>query len=126
LVRVRYGPLDGGAATGSPLGAAARAQLGAHRVAVQEDGGKWLFYGADAYFYRGEIGGEHYACTPGLRGYQRLMQVDAAARLTNLERLRRLDVEHRDEIRIFCAHDVVEYELLAGRSHQTMLSKGLA
>ncbi|WP_242095736.1 MBL fold metallo-hydrolase [Sphingomonas sp. CROZ-RG-20F-R02-07] len=92
-------------------------------VAVREDGGKWLLYAADAYFYRGEIGGEHYACTPGLRGYQRLMQVDAASRLTNLERLRQLQLEHGEEVRIFCAHDVVEYELLAGRSYKASPSR---
>ena len=89
-------------------------------VAVQEDDGKWLLYAADAYFYRGEIGGEDYACPPGLRGYQRLMQVDAAARLTNLDRLRQLALDHADEVRIFCAHDVVEFELLAGRSYQAV------
>ena len=87
-------------------------------VAVQEDGGKWLLYAADAYFFRGEIGSERYECPPGLRGYQRLMQVDAAARRTNLDRVRQLSLDHADEVRIFCAHDVVEFELLAGRSHE--------
>jgi glyoxylase-like metal-dependent hydrolase (beta-lactamase superfamily II) len=86
-------------------------------VAVQEAGGKWLFYAADAYFYRGEIGDEHYACPPGLRGYQRLMNVDATARLANLARVRQLSLDHADEVRIFCAHDVVEFELLAGRRY---------
>ena len=85
-------------------------------VAVQEEGGKWLFYAGDAYFYRGEVGGD-YSCPPGLRGYQRLMNVDAAARLKNLERVRHLSVAHGNEVRVFCAHDVVEYELLAGRRH---------
>ena len=84
-------------------------------VAVQEDGGKWLLYAADAYFFRGEIGGDEYECPPGLRGYQKLMEVDRAARLANLQRLRRLASDHGDEVRIFCAHDVVEYELLASR-----------
>jgi glyoxylase-like metal-dependent hydrolase (beta-lactamase superfamily II) len=81
-------------------------------VAVREDGGKWLFYAADAYFFRGELGAT-YRCPPGLRGYQRLMEVDRAARLGNQSRLRGLQREHGDEVRIFCAHDAVEFDLLA-------------
>ncbi|HEU0044197.1 MBL fold metallo-hydrolase [Sphingomonas sp.] len=86
-------------------------------VAVQEDGGKWLFYAADAYFHHAEIGHERYECPPGLRGYQHLMNVDAAARLQNQQRVRRLSLDHGDEVRIFCAHDVLEFELLAGRRY---------
>lgn len=86
-------------------------------VAVREDGGKWLFYAADAYFFRGEIGSERYQCPPGLRGYQRLMNVDATARIANQQRVRRLSIEHANDLRIFCAHDPVEFELLAGRRH---------
>jgi glyoxylase-like metal-dependent hydrolase (beta-lactamase superfamily II) len=82
-------------------------------VAIRRPDG-WLFYAADAYFYRGEIGAETYECTPGLRGYQRLMEVDRAARLANQARLRRLSLDHGGEVRIFCAHDPIEFELLAG------------
>lgn len=82
-------------------------------VAVRQDGGGWLLHAADAYFYRGEIGDERYACPPGLRGYQRMMEVDRAARLENQRRLRALSIEHGDEVRIFCAHDAVEFDLLA-------------
>lgn len=80
-------------------------------VAVREPGG-WLFYAADAYFHHGEIG-DPYACPPGLRGYQKLMEVDRAARLANQKRLRELARDHGDAIRIFCAHDAVEFELLS-------------
>ena len=82
-------------------------------VAVRDEGGGWLLHAADAYFYRGEIG-EPYECTPALRGYQRLMEVDRAARLANQQRLRALAREHGGEVRIFCAHDAVEFALLAG------------
>lgn len=75
----------------------------------------WLLYASDAYFYRGEIGAERYECTPALRGYQRLMEVDRSARLENQRRLRQLSLNHGDEVRIFCAHDPVEFALLAGR-----------
>jgi glyoxylase-like metal-dependent hydrolase (beta-lactamase superfamily II) len=84
-------------------------------VAVREDDGRWLLYAADAYFHHAEVGGPARECPPGLRGYQRLMNVDAGARRANQERLRRLSVEHGDELRIFCAHDVVEFEALAAR-----------
>jgi glyoxylase-like metal-dependent hydrolase (beta-lactamase superfamily II) len=83
-------------------------------VAVREDDGNWLLHAADAYFYRGEIGSETYRCPPGLRGYQRLMEVDRKARLSNQARLRRLSLD-RSDVRIFCAHDAVEFELLAGK-----------
>lgn len=82
-------------------------------VAVREPSGNWLLHAADAYFYRGEIGSQTYECTPGLRGYQMMMEVDRNARLTNQRRLRDLSLRHAGEVRIFCAHDAVEFELLA-------------
>lgn len=84
-------------------------------VAVKEDSGGWLLHAADAYFYRGEIGAETYECTPGLRGYQALMEVDRSARINNQRKLRRLSIDHAGDVRIFCAHDVVEFELLSGQ-----------
>jgi glyoxylase-like metal-dependent hydrolase (beta-lactamase superfamily II) len=73
----------------------------------------WLFYAADAYFYRGEIGAERYDCPPGLRGYQALMEVDRAARIRNQQRVRELALAHGGEVRIFCAHDAREFEILS-------------
>jgi len=84
-------------------------------VAIQEDDGQWLLHAGDAYFYRGEVGSEDYHCPPGLRGYQKLMEVDRVARLANQRRLRRLSLDHAGEVRVFCAHDAVEFELLAGQ-----------
>ncbi|MBB3589231.1 MBL fold metallo-hydrolase [Sphingomonas sp. BK481] len=83
-------------------------------IAVQEDDGRWLFYAGDAYFHHGEINGEHRTCPPGLRGYQRLMQVDADARMANQRRVHTLSTDHADAVRIFCAHDLVEFQALAG------------
>lgn len=82
-------------------------------VAIREDDGQWLLHAGDAYFYRGEIGSKDYACPPGLRAYQTMMEVDRQARLANQQRLRQLSLDHDDEVRIFCAHDVVEFELLS-------------
>lgn len=81
-------------------------------VAVRDDDGRWLLYASDAYFYRGELDPDGYRCTPGLRSYQALMEVDRGQRLLNQQRLRALAREYRNEIRIFCAHDVVEMEQL--------------
>jgi glyoxylase-like metal-dependent hydrolase (beta-lactamase superfamily II) len=78
-------------------------------IAVNTAAG-WLLHAGDAYFYRGEMRGDRRRCTPGLRAYQTMMEVERAQRLHNQERLRRLSVDHRSEVRVFCAHDHVELE----------------
>lgn len=85
-------------------------------VAIQEDSGNWLLHAGDAYFYRGEVGTGPYQCPPGMRGYQALMEVDRSARLDNQQRLRALAQTHGDELRLFCAHDPVEFDILAGQA----------
>lgn len=79
-------------------------------VAIRQDGGHWLLHAGDAYFYRGEMRQARRRCTPGLRGYQRLMEVDATARVSNQHRLRRLSIEQRQSVTVTCAHDPVEFE----------------
>jgi hypothetical protein len=69
-----------------------------------------MLHAGDAYFYRGEMRAAKRHCTPGLRGYQTMMETDRRLRLANQERLRKLSVQHQSEVRIFCAHDVVELE----------------
>ena len=88
--------------------------LGHAGVAIQRPDG-WLFYAADAYFYHEEMNLERPRCTPGLALYQTLMEKDRARRLDNQARLRDLASSH-DDVTLFCAHDVVEFERLAGRS----------
>ncbi len=78
-------------------------------VAIRRSEG-WLLHAGDAYFYRGEMRQAKRQCTPGLRGYQTMMDTDRQLRLANQERLRRLSVEHQADVRVFCAHDVVELE----------------
>ena len=85
-------------------------------VAVQEDNGAWLLHAADAYFYHGEIGLAEYHCPPGLRGYQAMMEVDRAARLANQAKLRALSMDPDARVRIFCAHDALEFATLAGQA----------
>lgn len=79
-------------------------------VAVRRDDGGWLLHAGDAYFYRGEMREAKRRCTPGLRAYQRLMEVDATSRMGNQERLRALSIERRDEVTVTCTHDPVELE----------------
>lgn len=80
-------------------------------VAVR-DGGGWLLHAGDAYFHRGEVGGDVRECSPGLRGYQRLLEVDRGQRVANQARLRALARDRDGDVRLFCAHDPVEFEML--------------
>lgn len=83
-------------------------------VAIDTDEG-WLLHAGDAYFFRGEIGSPRRRCPPGLRAYQRLMEVDRRARLRNQDRLRRLSLEQRGQVRILCGHDAVEFDRWRGQ-----------
>jgi glyoxylase-like metal-dependent hydrolase (beta-lactamase superfamily II) len=78
-------------------------------IAVQKSG-EWLLHAGDAYFYRGEVRQARRECTPGLRAYQTMMEVNRADRLRNQERLRALSIEHRDQVTMTCAHDAAEFE----------------
>jgi glyoxylase-like metal-dependent hydrolase (beta-lactamase superfamily II) len=78
-------------------------------VAIDGVGG-WMLHAGDAYFYHGEVRRPERACTPGLRFYQNLMEVDREARLANQQRLRDLSQDTRAGVRMICAHDLVEYE----------------
>lgn len=72
----------------------------------------WLLHAGDAYFYRGEMDLDDYHCTPGLRLYQNIMQVDHKMRIWNQKRLRKLNREQGGQVKIFSAHDAIEYENL--------------
>ncbi|HET6518638.1 MAG TPA: MBL fold metallo-hydrolase [Geminicoccaceae bacterium] len=85
-------------------------------VAIRDEGtggGGWRLHAGDAYFFRGEMDPNGYRCPPGLRAYQWMMEVDRRARLANQERLRALVRGHAGEVRVFCAHDPVEFETWA-------------
>jgi glyoxylase-like metal-dependent hydrolase (beta-lactamase superfamily II) len=84
-----------------------------HAGVAIDTGSDWLFYAGDAYFYRGEIGAARYECPPGMRAYQTLMEVDRAARLHNLDRVRGLSLNEGHSMRIFCAHDAKEFDILS-------------
>jgi glyoxylase-like metal-dependent hydrolase (beta-lactamase superfamily II) len=80
-------------------------------IAIRQPDG-WLLHAGDAYFYRDEMLREP-RCTPGLRAYQRMMEVNRAARLHNQQRLREM-VHARPDVRVFSAHDPVELQRLRG------------
>lgn len=85
-------------------------------IAIEGPNG-WLLNAADAYFYRNEMAESPY-CTPGLRFYQWMLEKDRRARFDNQDRLRAL--RHSDAgVQIFCSHDMVEFESLAGRAGGT-------
>jgi glyoxylase-like metal-dependent hydrolase (beta-lactamase superfamily II) len=78
-------------------------------VAVQGPEG-WRLHAGDAYFYCDEVRRPERRCTPGLRAYQRLMEVDRSARLSNQARLRELSLDRGAGVKITCAHDRTEFE----------------
>lgn len=80
-----------------------------------ERGGQWLLQTGDAYFYHAEMDVQRPHCTPGLRLYQTLMEKDRGQRLRNQDRLRALHRDHGGQVRVFCSHDPLEFEQLAGR-----------
>lgn len=83
-------------------------------VAINTSEG-WLLNAGDAYFYRHEMGVPEYHCTPGLRAYQWMMEVDRESRLHNQQRLRGLVRDRASEVQMFCSHDTVEFETFASR-----------
>jgi glyoxylase-like metal-dependent hydrolase (beta-lactamase superfamily II) len=61
-------------------------------IAVQTAEG-WLLHAGDAYFYRDEMNPSQRRCTPGMRAYQWMMEVDRTARLQNQDRLWQLSCD---------------------------------
>lgn len=84
-----------------------------HSGVAVDTGRGWLFYASDAYFFHGEVGSRRRRCPPGMRFYQRMMEVDRDARIANQSRLRKLSVDRAGEVRLFCAHDRIEFDRMA-------------
>jgi glyoxylase-like metal-dependent hydrolase (beta-lactamase superfamily II) len=75
-------------------------------VAIQTNEG-WLLHAGDAYFYHHEMDASP-RCSPGMKAYQWMMEVDREARLFNQDRLRTLVGDRSGEVRLFCSHDIEE------------------
>lgn len=82
-------------------------------VAIRADDG-WRLHAGDAFFDPREMDAKPH-CSAGLRAYQRMMDIDHAARVQNQARLRALH-QAFPEIVMFCSHDVGTFERLSGRS----------
>jgi glyoxylase-like metal-dependent hydrolase (beta-lactamase superfamily II) len=83
----------------------------------------WLLHAGDAYFYRHEMDAAQPTCTPGLRAYQWMMEVDRQARLFNQARLRQLAIDRREDVRLFCSHDAVEFKAFDRENSQRQASQ---
>lgn len=83
-------------------------------VAIKTSEG-WLLHAGDAYFYRDEMNPSKRRCTPGMRAYQWMMEVDRKARLLNQDRLHQLSRDRSQDVRLFCSHDAIEFKALAER-----------
>jgi glyoxylase-like metal-dependent hydrolase (beta-lactamase superfamily II) len=95
-----------------PLAGHTRGHAG---IAIQTPEG-WLLNAGDAYFYRHEMDSDQRRCTPGMRFYQTMMEVDREARLYNQERLRALSRDRSKGVRLFCSHDAIEFKAFADQS----------
>lgn len=85
-------------------------------VAVSTKDG-WILHCGDAYFHRSEINRE--SKTPsGLFWLQSLDDVSRAERLYNQSRLRELNKNYGDEIKLIASHDHDEFDCCKGVIHQ--------
>ncbi len=83
--------------------------LGHCGVAVQT-GSTWLLHAGDAYFNRREIHEPRPSCPVGARAFQWLMQADGKGRQQNRRRLRELVQRQREDVIVFCSHDMTELQ----------------
>ena len=102
-----------------PLAGHTRGHAG---IAIQTPEG-WLLNAGDAYFYRHEMDSDQRRCTPGMRFYQSMMEVDRKARLHNQDRLRALSINRSKDVRLFCSHDAVEFKAFANPSDSSQNSE---
>lgn len=86
-----------------------------HTGVAVRDGEGWMLHCGDAYFNRHEVETPP-TCPPGLGIFQRMMADDGKARVANQERLRELNRDHGNEVRLFCAHDPFELEREVARA----------
>ncbi len=81
-------------------------------VAVDDGGAAPLLHAGDAYFHADELRPDAPRCPATLSLFQRAVAVDDVARRRNRERLRLLARDHG--VRVFSAHDALEFARLRG------------
>lgn len=82
-----------------------------HSAVIARAGDRWLVHAGDAYFHRGSLEGAG-SIPIGLAAFERLMQVDPAARRASVAALRQLRERYAD-LDLFCAHDPAELDAFA-------------
>lgn len=84
-----------------------------HSAVIVSAGNRWLVHAGDAYFHHRSVGDGK---TPiGFAAFERMTQMDPAARRASLAALRQLRASYQD-VDMFCAHDPHEYERLRARN----------
>lgn len=81
-----------------------------HSAVVVRKKDRWLVHAGDAYFHRNAIEGDR-AQPIGFAGFERLTQIDPAARRASVGALRQLRASYPD-VDLFCAHDAREYDAM--------------
>jgi glyoxylase-like metal-dependent hydrolase (beta-lactamase superfamily II) len=87
-----------------------------HSAIAVRDGDGWLLHCGDGYFHRGELQTPPQA-PPGIKFFQAVVELDHGKRVANQQRLRQLastPEAQSGKIKIFCSHDHVEFDRLAG------------
>ena len=80
-------------------------------VAVHGERG-WILHAGDAYFHRDELVGRPPPFL--LRTMERFTNTDIRQRFANLRRLQVLAADKQTNVRVFCAHDPIEFSAFAG------------
>jgi glyoxylase-like metal-dependent hydrolase (beta-lactamase superfamily II) len=84
----------------------------------------WLLHCGDAYFHHSEVEPGSGAPPAGLRAFESFISVDGAARRANLARLRDLARLTMGAVKLFCSHDLAEFEALKSEEEpQASVSK---
>jgi glyoxylase-like metal-dependent hydrolase (beta-lactamase superfamily II) len=84
-----------------------------HSAIIVKRGERWLVHAGDAYFHHSSLAGTG---TPlGFAAFERITQMDPAARRASLGALRQLRHSYSD-LDIFSAHDPIELEALRARA----------
>jgi glyoxylase-like metal-dependent hydrolase (beta-lactamase superfamily II) len=77
-----------------------------HSAVIAKADDRWLVHAGDAYFHRGSVDGS--GPPVGLAMFERMMEIDGAARRASVAALRQLR-ESYDDLDLFCAHDPGEF-----------------
>ena len=94
-----------------------------HCAVAVKTANRWLLHGGDAYFHRDEIRTRDPHCPVGMAMFQKFMAMDEPARVANQARLRALVLEQGPAVRVFCAHDAVDFARCVAESESVASPK---